>query len=252
MPITEATAAIIAAALGSAAAGATAAGQAGTATWGSEGDAHSLAIANLSSFSFKARPNTGRPVKGQWMDAPGDLPSLLDLFDEHRGLKEDDIAEIVQGLKVPGHGLKPWTIGVLAKAGGGWGPAALVCYDIYFRSQPTGSLLAVMVLTRPNWTYTAGAALGGTDFIDAKFDLSRQDWWGLYHEIEGGTDLPDTEVATDFGKKFSDGVRRVLKGSVAGHTLTVEFQPAKNALFKITDDRPLADEIASMMETSKP
>ena len=211
----------------------------------SDDDAYIATVLNLSKFSFKVTPDTGDAVRGSWMQPLGDLTSLYDLIQEHPDTTKEDIAEIVKALGSGPHGLRPWSTGTMAKAGGLWGPAGVHCYDVYDETGKfTGNMVVLMMLIRPNWDYTAGVAMGRKDYIMERFDPTQNNSWDLYKAIEdGGNALSDKFDDYRYRKKFSDGENTNLKqliGSSADDptakgALNINFHPAKSFIYRIED-----------------
>lgn len=176
------------------------------------GDAYTATVINLSRRSWTQKMGTGEPVQGEWMVPPSNLTSFHDIVQQNPVASPDQIKEMVRSLGPDrGMGFQPWMTCTLAHAGGGCGPALVICLE----DKTDNLTLTLMMLIRPGYNYCAGANLS-RGWIGTRADGNG---WEIYRHIEDREEL------------FSDGVRKVVEWS----GVRVTFQPAKEMKFTIED-----------------
>lgn len=210
---------IVAAIIGAVTAAATTAATATTSaiqSYNSIGDAFTATVLNLSRRNFKIKDNTTEPIKGEWMVAPSNLTSFYDIIRETPNDKDKAIQKIKDLGGGIANGYQPWMTCTLAHAGGGWGPASVICYQ-----DPVDKLtITLMMLIRPGYNYCAGVSLSRL-WIGNQADGKG---WEIYNHIE--------KVHTDLCQ-FSDGPTKSVEWK--GNGIKVSWQPAKEMKFTIED-----------------
>lgn len=247
------TASIIAAGIAAATTAASTATTTAINQFQSENDAFTAEIVNLSSCSFQIASGTSSPIRGQWMKPPSDIISIYDVIKDYPNADKDEIKAIIQATGNTGAGLSAFSISTMAKAGGLWGPAGLIQYDVIdINGAPTGDRLVFMMLIRPNWHYTAGVLMTMADV------LRRNSEEKIYNYIESTPNSLFTNPSPGAKFNFNEGVIRkyfstgtqtecygpynlakVLANQKYGNSLKIEFQPGKITTFTIKDSYPV-------------
>lgn len=177
-------------------------------------DSMSAAVINRSRRNWVKKQGTGQPIRGQWIAAPDNLKSMQSIIDEHGVRSVEDVHAVLEAFEGKGMGIAPWTSCTLAHAGGGWGPASIICYQ-----DPVDQMtITLLMIIRPGFNYCAGVSLSRM-WIGNKAD--GQGWEMLNHIENIHTNLC----------QFSEGVRK----SVSWNGVKVTWQPAKTMTFTIED-----------------